>query len=308
MASTKRASTASKSAKSTKTLKSAKPAKPAKTAGKPKKPAKAAKTERPFDKYFYYSESVQSPEEDMTFADEVYKELNGGTAKTMREDFCGTFLNCGAWVARGKGKIAHGVDLDPEPLEWGKQSPRYLKLPKEQQARINLHQMDVLGKGLPKADVICGLNFSYFIFKDRPTLLAYFKNCHASLTKKGVLILDLFGGSRSYEINEEEIEYEEPENYSYFWDQSTFDPLTHFSTFHIHFRREGEKKRKNVFTYDWRMWTAPELKDLLVEAGFSDVHFYWEGSLSDGSGDGNFKITETGEDCPSWVAYIAAVK
>ena len=77
----------------------------------------------PFDKYRYYLESVQSPVEDMRFMEQVYRDANGkkADAKIFREDFCGTFANCKAWVELGDDKIAHGVDLDPEPLEWGKQ-------------------------------------------------------------------------------------------------------------------------------------------------------------------------------------------
>ena len=43
----------------------------------------------PFDKYYYYSESVQSPAEDMEFAEQVYREVSGSkrAPKTMREVF-----------------------------------------------------------------------------------------------------------------------------------------------------------------------------------------------------------------------------
>lgn len=289
--------------------------------GKPKAPVKAAiqkgaksakkpkgKGLPPFDKYEYYLESVQSPQEDMKFLDRVYREARGKKAKAivMREDFCGTFANCKAWVELDGDRIAHGVDLDPEPLAWGMER-HFEKLSPEARRRLEIHRKDVMGKDLPKADVICGMNFSYFIFKEREVLKAYFKNCLRTLNEGGVLVLDCFGGSKCYEPIEEETEFDKPK-FSYFWDQDTFDPLTAHAQFYIHFKRPGEAKRKNVFSYDWRMWNVPELKDLLLECGFSKVNLYWEGVDDEGGGDGDFQIAEKGDDCESWICYLAALK
>ena len=52
----------------------------------------------------------------------------------------------------------------------------------------------------------------------------------------------------------------------------------------------------------------PEIKDLLLEVGFSKVNTYWEGTTDDGEGDGDFFLADKGEDCDSWVSYIAALK
>ncbi len=264
----------------------------------------------PFDPYYYYSKSVQSPNEDMEFLDQVYRDVHGKKAKpkVMREDFCAAFLNCCSWVKRGPQRIAYGLDLDPEPLDYGRQ--HYLPtLTKDQARRVILLQKDVLGSGLPKADMICALNFSYSIFKERETIKKYFKNALKNLNQNGIMVLDAFGGIKCWEPNEEEISYDDHDPpFSYFWDQDSIDPLTHHGMFYIHFKRKGEAKRQRVFTYDWRLWTVPELKDLLLDAGFSKVLLYWEGTTEDGEGDGNFQITETGEECESWICYIAGVK
>jgi hypothetical protein len=165
----------------------------------------------------------------------------------------------------------------------------------------------VLGPGLPKADLICAMNFSYFIFKDRSTLTSYFKNCLKGLNGNGVLILDCFGGTKCTEPNEEEAEHGDPK-FIYFWDQTSFDPLTNEAHFYIHFQREGENKRTKLFSYDWRMWAPIELKEALLEVGFERVDFLWEGSTEDGEGDGNFKLREHGEEAEAWVCYLVAVK
>ncbi len=264
------------------------------------------KSYAPFDKYFYYSESVQSPEEDVRFLRQVYKDARGKQPKTLREDFCGTFANSCAWVKSDAKAEAYGIDLDPEPISYGFE--HYVpKLSKQQQNRLVIKQADVLKKGLPSTDIIAAMNFSYFIFKDRKILLKYFKNCFASLNPKGLLVLDVFGGPKCCEPNEEVVDHS-AHNFEYFWDQESYDPLTNEAVFHIHFRRRGEAKRLNVFTYDWRMWSLPELKDILIEAGFKKVEFLWEGATDDGYGNGDFQVVEKGEDCEAWVAYISAHK
>jgi len=65
----------------------------------------------------------------------------------------------------------------------------------------------------------------------------------------------------------------------------------------------------DAFTYDWRLWGLPELRDIFIDAGFSSVDCYWEGTDEDGeSGDGIFTKTEEGEACLSYVAYLVAIK
>ena len=54
--------------------------------------------------------------------------------------------------------------------------------------------------------------------------------------------------------------------------------------------------------------TLPEIRDVLIDAGFSKVVVYWEGTDEDGEGDGVWAIDDRGEACNGWVAYIAAVK
>ena len=43
------------------------------------------------DKYHCYQQSVQSPEHEIDFFQQAYRELFKKTAKSLREDFCGTF-------------------------------------------------------------------------------------------------------------------------------------------------------------------------------------------------------------------------
>jgi hypothetical protein len=57
------------------------------------------------------------------------------------------------------------------------------------------------------------------------------------------------------------------------------------------------------------MWSLPELRDILLEVGYKNVGFYWEGTDSDGDGDGNYSRTvDPKEECEAWVAYLVAEK
>lgn len=259
-----------------------------------------------FDKYNLYINSVQSPDADVLFLRDTYKELKGQLPETLCEDFCGTFSISCEWVKLNENFKAVGVDLDPEPIEYGK--THYLsKLNDEQKSRVEIIHENVLSPELPKVDMIAACNFSYFIFKERKLMKEYFTSAYNRLKKDGLFAMDIFGGSQCYEPNEEETEHEDS-GFSYFWDQDSFDPVTNHAQFYIHFKRKGEKKREQVFSYDWRMWSIPELRDILDEVGFKNVHVYWEGSDEDGDGNGEFTRVTEGEACEGWVAYIVAEK
>ena len=262
------------------------------------------KKRKAFDKYWYYLHSVQSPFHDVKFIKDCYVRHSGCLPKVFCEDFSFTFALSCAWVKLQATHKAIAIDIDKDPLEYGKK--KYLsKLNAHEQKRVQVIHTNVLSKYLPSADIIAALNFSYFTFKQRKQIKKYFKYSLQRLKTKGILILDCFGGSQCMEANEE---IEEHNSFNYYWDQVNFDPITHHALFYIHYKRKGEAKRKKVFTYDWRLWSIPELKELLQEVGFKKVQIYWEGSNKDGTGSGHFTPVELGEECEAWVAYIVAEK
>lgn len=269
-----------------------------------KKPAVARQTSSDFDKYWYYERSVQNPENEVEFFNEKFKELTGKTPYTLREDFCGTAAISCQWADQSPKHIAYGIDLDPEPLEYGT-THHYAKLSPEAQKRMHYVEGNVLHSPTDKTDIVFAFNFSYFIFKKRAELLAYFKAAKEQLNEGGVFFLDLFGGPDS---QTEMVDIIKHDGFKYYWECMNFNPINNDCTFAIHFKRKGEKKRKEVFVYEWRMWGMRELRDLLEEAGFSKTVAYWEGDDEDGGGDGNFYSTEQAENCDAWVTYIAAVK
>lgn len=257
----------------------------------------------PFDRYAHYLQAVQSPEIDCQFITRTYKELRKRKPTIMREDFCGTFKICCEWVKQNRTNRAIGIDLDPEPLAYG-HANHVSHLTEDQQQRLLTVQDSVMTARVDKADVIAALNFSYFFFKSRLMMRQYFARARKGLKKDGILILDAFGGPACQEYCEDKTLIDK--QFYYFWEQVNFDPVTNEALFHIHFQRKGEAKRKRVFTYDWRMWSIPEIRDCLMEAGFHRTHVYWEGTTRTGEGNGVFTRAEKGEECEAWVVYIAA--
>lgn len=256
-----------------------------------------------FDKYALYRKSVQSPDTDVEFFVRVYKELRKKSPVALREDFCGTAALSCEWVKLNKKHKSFGVDLDPEPMEYGRY--HYLnKLKENQKKRIQLIEGNVLTSELPKVDIAAALNFSYFIFKTRDQIKKYFSNVYKSLNNNGIFIADIFGGSQCYDSNEENTRHKD---FTYYWDQTNFDPVSNEALFYIHFR-VGRNKIEKVFTYDWRLWSIPEIREIMTEVGFKKTNVYWEGTTKKGEGDGVFTRTEQGEACLSWIAYIVAEK
>jgi hypothetical protein len=52
------------------------------------------------------------------------------------------------------------------------------------------------------------------------------------------------------------------------------------------------------------MWSIPEIRDVMLDAGFNEVEVYWEGTARNGRGSGRFTRKERGEPCQVWVAYV----
>jgi hypothetical protein len=254
-------------------------------------------------KYDWYEKAVQNPESEVDFMRQWFKKYHGRFPHSLREDFCGTGAISCDWANRSGDSVAYAVDLDPEPISMGKE--RHLsKLSPKARQRVNYIEANVLDKHNFVVDVACAFNFSYFIFKTRPQLLSYFKRVRKGLGKQGMFFLDLFGGPESQKIV---TDVRKLTGLTYYWECQSYNPITSECTFAIHFRDSKGKKHENVFTYDWRLWTIAELRELLIEAGFSRSVVFWEGDDGEGGGDGDFAPTEIGENCEAWVAYIAGM-
>jgi hypothetical protein len=257
------------------------------------------------DKYDLYQRSVQEPAADAPFIHRVFKKHYGRPPRSLREDFCGTAALACHWATRHAENVATGIDLDPEPLAWGRKH-NLSKLSPDQAARVKLIEGDVLDVGTGGFDVTVAFNFSYMTFKNRSLLLRYFEQARATLGSEGIFFLDAYGGPDAQRTLEET---RECDGFDYIWDQDLFDPIQCRAVNYIHFDFEDGSQMRRAFQYDWRLWGLHELRDLLVDAGFSKTEVYWEGTdKKTGEGNDVYKRRESAEDDPAWVCYVAGIR
>jgi len=272
--------------------------------GKKRDKKKAGKAPR-FDKYELYQRSVQEPEADIEFIDEIFEERFGRTPRLLREDFCAAaFLSC-EWVAYHDENRAWGIDLDAEPLAWSQEN-NVARLSSEAAERLALIEGDVMTTRHQPVDVVAAFNFSYYYIKTRRELVDYFVAAYENLASEGFFVLDIYGGPEAQELVEETTEHDD---FDYIWDQDEFDPIQSRMVCYIHFDDASGTRIKRAFAYDWRLWTILEVREALEDAGFSSTRVYWEGTDEEtGEGDGVFTLQETAENTESWIAYIVGVK
>ncbi len=271
--------------------------------------AKTAVSHRPTmadkaDIHELYEKSVQNVEHEVEFLQATFQQIRARKAYLFREDFCGTASASCEWVKQGQEFQSFGVDIDASVLDWGRQN-RVGRLSAAEQARVQLLEADVMNAATPPVDLLAAFNFSYFIFNTRDQLREYFKKAYAALKDDGVFFVDLFGGPEAQEETREKTKHK---RFSYIWHQAEFHPVTNYIRCHIHFKFKDGSKIKKAFTYEWRLWSAPEIREVLAEAGFKKSTLYWEGEDDDGDGNGEFTPEEKGEADLAWIAYIVAEK
>lgn len=260
------------------------------------------------DRHRLYELSVQCAEAEVDFLDRIFRERCGRSAHLLREDFCGTAAVCCEWVKRRKTNRAVGVDIDREVLDWGRRH-NLARLPEEVARRLTLLQEDVLRAQTPSPDIVAAMNFSYWLLKGRAALLHYFRRVRETLRDDGMFFLDAYGGYDSYRVVTEERNIEdEAGGFTYVWEQEKYDPITGRLVCHIHFHFPDGSRLERAFSYDWRLWSLPEIRELLAEAGFGRVICYWQGWDADGNPDGVFVPVEEGEPDAGWIAYLTAEK
>ncbi len=256
------------------------------------------------DIYELYEESVQAVDVEVEFLQATFHELRGRNPVSFREDFCGTASASCEWVRTSPVRHAVGVDIDATVLDWGRRN-RVARLPEKARARVKLLNDDVRTVITEPVDLVAAFNFSYYCFKTRDEMRKYFASVRNALNRDGLFFLDAFGGPDASDLQKEKTKLD---GFTYIWDQAEFEPVTSRIVCHIHFKFPDGSKIKRAFTYDWRLWTLPELREILTEAGFAKVRVYWEGTAEDGEGNGEFTEHATGEADFAWIAYLVAEK
>lgn len=267
------------------------------------------------DKHVLYENAVQGVEASLDFMARIFRRQRKRRLRTLREDFCGTAQLCCAWARRSRLHAAWGVDVDAATLEWGRRN--HLSRLGPAAERVSLICADVREASAPPVDAIAAFNFSFNALADRAALRRYFQAAYAGLGEDGIFFLDEFGGPESHKNvyeSREVVEGRTPDGrrlatYTYEWEQREYNPLTHHLICHIHFAFSDGTRLDRAFSYRWRLWTVPELVDLLREVGFAHAEIYLQGwDEARNEADGVFRRRTSYDDWDSWFGYLVALK
>jgi SAM-dependent methyltransferase len=249
-------------------------------------------TARNADRHALYETAVQQP----IAVIQLIERLLGARRHeplTLREDFCGTAFLSATWVRSGPDRRAVAVDADRRLIAYAR---RRHQLPLGAAAgRLRLAHARVLNCRA-RADVVASLNFSHYIHHDRAALLRYFRHVRRVLRPGGLFLLDSYGGPGAIAPCTDRRDYGD---FTYLWQQESFDPLTHRVVNRIHFRFRDGSTIRDAFTYNWRLWSVAELREALHETGFSRLRACYESERGFVE-----RIDPSAHD--AWVAYLSA--
>jgi SAM-dependent methyltransferase len=223
------------------------------------------------DPHLLYERAVQDAATELALVERVLRR-GGRPPRRLREDFSGTALVASVWVLAGPARTATAVDLDPAVHAWA----RAHRLPGLGRAaeRLRLVQADVRRGPRGPVDAVVALNFSYMVFRTREALRGYLAGARRALAPGGVMVLDAFGGWEAQQLRHERRRVRG--GFNYVWERESFDPITHRLRCSIHFELRDGRRLRRAFHYDWRLWTLPELTELLREAGYGEVEVLWD--------------------------------
>ena len=98
------------------------------------------------------------------------------------------------------------------------------------------------------------------------------------------------------------------ERFTYVWEQKRFNVIDHRLLCHIHFRFRDGTQMKRAFTYDWRLWTMPEVREVLTEAGFARSLVYIEGwDEKNNVSDDVFRLRTRFPNQDGWLSIVVGI-
>lgn len=233
----------------------------------------------PLDRWSLYERCVQASEDLVPVLRAIHRDAPTGAAEPgpprhLGEDFAGSAALSRAWTALVPNGTAVALDRDPGAVDAARR-----RLSEASAARTDLVVGDVLdppdGPATRPVDVVYAGNFSIGELHDRAALVTWLRRARARVADaNGIVVCDLYGGETAFVTGVAERDLPGPDDTEilYEWEQRRADPLTGRVLDVVHFtlRRDGAlvHESRDAFTYDWRLWGVPELRDAMVEAGF----------------------------------------
>jgi len=251
------------------------------------------------DRHELYEQAVQSPAMQARFI----RSLHSAPAEqpvTLGEDFSAAGAIARAYVELHPGAGAVCVDLDGHALDRLREL-----LDTAYASAMTTRCADVFDADDP-ADIIAALNFSLCEIHSRDRLVAYLRHARTRLNPGGILVADLYGGADAMAVGESEEEL--PGGVRYVWEQRHADPLTGRVVNAMHFHLPTGETLRDAFLYDWRLWTVPELRDAMTEAGFTstEVHDRLGGAIDETGAVHPLPVTDPDELDETYVVYVVA--
>lgn len=237
------------------------------------------------DRHDCYELCVQSPR----FVVPFLRAVHGGEPTVLREDFCGTSALARRWIEEGmragENRRAVGIDLDATVLTRASKENSdagmgdLIRLVAGDATEIPVAPED-------GCDVVFVGNFSIGYVTKLATLERYLRASRERLSLGnagfggGIFVCDTYTGPGAFK--EGAVTRTHPgrghEIVRYTWEQREADALTAMVTNVLHFQVEvdGEVVARipEAFVYRWRLWTIPELREWMMQAGFVATEVY----------------------------------
>lgn len=250
------------------------------------------------DRFDLYEACVQSPPE-MAM---LLTAIHGNAAKHLGEDFAGTGDLARYWIGQSDDHTAQIIDLDRAALNRAGTRDRLTAIVGDVREPRELEPVDVLHAG----------NFSIGYMHSRAELVQYLARSRQRLLPRGVFVCDTYGGESAFLLGsvEKQVSLPHGRHCLYTWEQRAADPMTGFVTDVLHFRvfdaDEAVLDLPEAFVYHWRLWSIPEIRDAMAEAGFARSAVYAQ--LPDAVDDGGTPYAQPIED-PDWLgdSFIVCV-
>ena len=185
------------------------------------------------------------------------------------------------------------VDIDTKVLEWGR---RHNVEPLGRSAwRIELVNADVRDVDRDGMDAVLAMNFSYWVLHTpRGCCAATSRRCATRWSGTASSSSTPTGGYGRLPRDEGNDRERRIHLHLGFRRGTTRSPDG--TVANIHFRFPDGSRIRDAFVYEWRLWTLPEIREILEEAGFRDVTVYWQGTdEKTGEGNGEFTPADHGE-------------
>ena len=245
-------------------------------ASTPPEPAPLSLT--PLTRHDLYERCVVSPEQLVPLLRAIHAGQGAHAPRHLAEDFAGTACLCDRWVADVPGGTSTGVDLDAEALHYHPLRDGVTKI------QCDVRDDRLLDPSQPRADIVHAGNFSIGYMHSRADLVDYLSRARKRLADGGVFLCDTYGGESTFitgAVHRDHWIADGPhkgKRIRYTWEQRDADPLTGMVTDVLHFRVEVggviHEAFFDAFVYRWRLWSVPELRDAMLEAGFARTDVY----------------------------------